>query len=368
MKTERIILSAVLLILGVMFYFSCPLHNYSDNQGLTAQRTREVAWAKPLPELLNSSNISEASSTPRTPAVPPSTQPSSKTSLVDLMKASGTDKLFRHGYHRFYESLLEPLRLKNGLRMVEIGVESGRSMATWVKYFENAASDGIQGVAFNANGELGTSACVKENVPGCKKMKFFTGDQSNIDFLKLLIKEGAGVDPVSVLKAGISPDWDRVGWDLVIDDGSHVPEHNLISFAALYPFVRPGGLYVIEDIESSYLDHPNANIYGYKIEGAGLGKTPPGNFVEKMKQLVDVMNRDWFYAPNFSILGPSVDHSIRSITFAGGMICVQKSFVSDQGYPNGPVLAGMSHGGASPSIAQRISEVAKEKPFPRLFN
>jgi hypothetical protein len=301
------------------------------------------------------------------PVAPLSGQTSTRTSLVDLMKASGTDKLSRHGYHRFYESLLEPLRLKTELRMLEIGVESGRSMATWVKYFENAALDGIQGVAYNANGELATSACAKEKFPGCQKMKFFTGDQSNVDFLKLLVKEGAGVDPASV-KAGISPNWDRVGWDLIIDDGSHVPEHNLISFAALYPFVRPGGLYVIEDIESSYLDHPNAVIYGYKIEGAGLGKPPPGNFVEKMKQLVDVINRDWFYDPKFTILGPSVDHSIRSITFAGGMICVQKSFVSDQGYPNGPVLADRSYGGASPSIAQRMSEVAKEKPFPKLFN
>jgi len=115
----------------------------------------------------------------------------------------------------------------------------GGRMATWVKYFENAALDGIQGVAYNANGELATSACAKENVPGCQKMKFFTGDQSNVDFLKVLVKEGAGVDPASV-KAGISPNWDRVGWDLIIDDGSHVPEDNLISFGALYPFVRPG--------------------------------------------------------------------------------------------------------------------------------
>ena len=50
-----------------------------------------------------------------------------------------------------------------------------------------------------------------------------------------------------------SPDWNRNGWDLVINNGSHVPRHQLVSFVALYPFVCPGGMYVIEDIESSYL-------------------------------------------------------------------------------------------------------------------
>jgi hypothetical protein len=277
------------------------------------------------------------------------------------MSEAGTDKLFRHGYHRFYEGLFEPLRYKPGLRMLEIGVETGKSMATWVKYFENAAADGIQGVAYHAAGAQATLALqpgAEEQIPGCEKIKFFVGDQSDKHFLSRLILEGAGVNPATVLKDGKSPVWDRVGWDLVIDDGSHVPRHTLITFIALYPFVRPGGIYVIEDIESSYLDHPEAEIYGYKITGAGVGKTPPGNFVEKMKQLVDVINRDWFYHPEFTILGASVDHSIRSITFAGNVIWVQKSFASDAGYPNGPCLAKFAN---KASTEKWMREISKEE-------
>jgi hypothetical protein len=60
-----------------------------------------------------------------------------------------------------------------------------------------------------------------------------------------LILEGAGVNPATVLKDGKSPEWDRVGRDLVIDDGSHVPRHTLITFIALYAFVRPEGIYGI---------------------------------------------------------------------------------------------------------------------------
>ncbi len=186
------------------------------------------------------------------------------------------------------------------------------------------------------------------------------GDQSNKDFLTQLILEGAGVNPAVLLKEGKSPEWDRVGWDLVIDDGSHVPRHMLISFIALYPFVRPGGIYVIEDIESSYLDHPQATVYGYKITGAGVGKPPPGNFVEKMKQLIDVINREWFYHPEFTILGASVDHSIRSITFAGGMIWVQKSFASDAGYPPAERLALRAFANKA-STEKWMQEISKEE-------
>ena len=118
------------------------------------------------------------------------------------MSEAGTDKLFRHGYHRFYEGLCEPLRYKPGLKMHEIGVETGKSMATWVKYFENAAADGIQGVAYYAAGAQATSACAQEKIPGCEKMKFFIGEQSDKHFVTRLLLEGAGGNPETVFKAG----------------------------------------------------------------------------------------------------------------------------------------------------------------------
>ncbi|KNE79461.1 MULTISPECIES: class I SAM-dependent methyltransferase [Streptomyces] len=41
-------------------------------------------------------------------------------------------------------------------------------------------------------------------------------------------------------------------FDIVIDDGSHINEHVRTSFHALFPHVRPGGLYVIEDLWTAY--------------------------------------------------------------------------------------------------------------------
>lgn len=37
-------------------------------------------------------------------------------------------------------------------------------------------------------------------------------------------------------------------FDLVIDDGSHVPDNQESSAKALVPYLAPGGLYIIEDV------------------------------------------------------------------------------------------------------------------------
>ena len=69
----------------------------------------------------------------------------------------------------------------------------------------------------------------------------------------------------------------RGPWDIIIDDGSHVPYHQVFSFFCLWKAVVPGGLYVIEDLETNYW-LPGRRVYGH------LGGTcesefvfPPGN-------------------------------------------------------------------------------------------
>ena len=291
--------------------------------------------------------------------VPHITKPSSN--LEELMRASGTDKVWRHGYHRYYEDILSPFRDKEGARVLEIGVEHGRSLITWAKYFEKSAVDGIQGVVFGHEGDILHSACQEERFPGCHKIKLFTGDQSDVGFLSELVRNGANLDPD---RRVMPEDWEKGGWDVVIDDGSHLPRHQLTSFASLFPFVRPGGLYIVEDIETSYFDAPFAEIYGYKIQNAGIGRPPPGNFVEKMKQLVDVINRHWFYRPEYSVMGRFIDHEIRSISFGGGLIWIHKQRASDDGYPKD---LGFSKTHASDElIFSQLSKVSAEERFDRL--
>lgn len=38
------------------------------------------------------------------------------------------------------------------------------------------------------------------------------------------------------------------GFDILLDDGSHVPEHQFASFVHMWSAIRPGGVYMIEDV------------------------------------------------------------------------------------------------------------------------
>lgn len=44
-------------------------------------------------------------------------------------------------------------------------------------------------------------------------------------------------------------------FDIIIDDASHVSSLTIASFQLLWPWLKPGGLYVIEDLHSSYHDY-----------------------------------------------------------------------------------------------------------------
>jgi hypothetical protein len=40
--------------------------------------------------------------------------------------------------------------------------------------------------------------------------------------------------------------------DIIVDDGSHVNEHIIKTFNHLFPLLKKGGIYVIEDLQCSY--------------------------------------------------------------------------------------------------------------------
>ena len=52
-------------------------------------------------------------------------------------------------------------------------------------------------------------------------------------------------------------------FDVIIDDGSHVPEHQLLTLKILWNSLKESGVYIIEDIETSYWGR--SSIYGYKF-------------------------------------------------------------------------------------------------------
>lgn len=136
-------------------------------------------------------------------------------SLDDLGIQAVTDKCsLAHDYLRHYDRVLGALR-NEPITLLEIGVFQGGSLKVWEQYFSVAKIVGVD---------------IRED---CKQ---FEGGRKFVE-----IASQADSQAMAELGARISP-------HVVIDDGSHRADHIMISFKALFPFVQPGGIYIVEDM------------------------------------------------------------------------------------------------------------------------
>jgi hypothetical protein len=87
------------------------------------------------------------------------------------------------------------------------------------------------------------------------------GDQSDPAFLRSVVEE-----------FGIP--------DVVLDDGSHIMNHIKASFDYLYPLMRSGSVYLVEDLHTAYWDE----------FGGGVGRE--GSFIEFCKDMIDQLNAE----------------------------------------------------------------------------
>jgi hypothetical protein len=265
--------------------------------------------------------------------------------IKEVFQETNTDKLWRHGYHRYYEKELAPYRNIDGLRLLEIGADSGISLGAWMKYFTNPAA--VHGVAYNVDATQAKEKACDMMPDQCDKLAIYSLDQSD----KVALADMTAQNPE--------------GWDIIIDDGSHYPGHQLISFQQLWPKLRPGGTYVVEDVETSYAD--NGYVYGYELAG-GIEKPPPDNAVEQFKRLVDVVSRKHFGQNEFTVFD-GVDQDVADVDFADGIIFIHKK-PADPEWDNYPKDLVYSHGNFDQSfqayqqklLAENLEEKLKNDP------
>lgn len=206
---------------------------------------------------------------------------------LDLLAALyGTDKFGKHDYTSIYSELMQGRR-GDPVRLLELGVGGwsgelgGESLSMWATYFPKGRIFGI---------DVYDKTSLSRG-----RVKVFQCSQIDETRLTEIAREAGP-------------------FDFVIDDGSHANAHQIESFRILWPFVKDGGVYIIEDVQTSY----------WPAYGGGPVGTPghAGSCVNYIKGLVDSVNLPEFLEPAAPRL--NLDPTIGRIAFHHNLIAVTK--------------------------------------------
>jgi len=101
-------------------------------------------------------------------------------------------------------------------------------------------------------------------------------------------------------------------FDFIIDDGSHLNAHQIETFRILWPHLKDGGTYIVEDVQTSY----------WPAYGGGLLGTPAyaRSCMHWFKNLADSVNLPEFLEP----APPGLDAGVASIAFHHNLIVLRK--------------------------------------------
>jgi hypothetical protein len=145
-------------------------------------------------------------------------------------------------YLEIYWQLFAPIR-ENDFDLLEIGIQNGGSLEIWAKLFPNAKNL----IGFDVH-------------PKCKDLTF-TDPR-----IKVYVEDAAETKAGNLVREMSS----NLG--VVIDDGSHVSKDIIRSFLIFFPQLKPGGIYVIEDLHASYwsdwqggISHPESSMQFLKL-------------------------------------------------------------------------------------------------------
>ena len=197
-----------------------------------------------------------------------------------------TDKARHAHYLRQYEEYFCALHDKE-VKLLELGVYKGGSLLLWRDYFPRAI---VVGLDLNS----------VELADPSGRIRIYQGQQQDTALLDRIALENA-------------PD----GFDIIIDDCSHVGELTRISFWHLFDnHLKPGGIYVIEDWSTGYWDSffdgvafrhtPNLNFSpaGFRIRStfAHLQQSAP-SLNPIMRLVKKIINRKQFRSHDYGLVG-----------------------------------------------------------------
>ena len=217
--------------------------------------------------------------------------------LSALAAHHGSDKWGLHNYTPHYQRHFEPLR-DQPIVLLEIGVGGyqdptggGASLRMWRDFFPRALVYGLDVVDKSAHDE--------------GRIRTLLADQA---------------DPGSLSRA-VEP----IGRpDIIIDDGSHINKHVLSTFRALFPLLRPGGKYVIEDLQTAYWP---------SFGGSEQSTCDPHTTIGLLKDLVDGLNHQELTERN-PRSSSTTDTQIAGVHFHHNLAVLDKGLNLEPGAPS----------------------------------
>lgn len=181
-------------------------------------------------------------------------------------------------YFDIYERHFSRFRDKK-IVVLEIGVWHGGSLQMWKDYFgENVV---IYGIDVN---------------PRCKELEeknieIFIGSQADKEFLR-----------------GIKEKIPMV--DILIDDGGHTMEQQIVTFEELFDHVKDDGVYLCEDVHTSY----------WPKWGGGFKKE--GTFIEYSKNFIDFLHA--YHSKDSDLRVNSFTTSADSVHYYDSVVVIEK--------------------------------------------
>jgi hypothetical protein len=158
-----------------------------------------------------------------------------------------------HHYFDIYHNHFQRYR-NQPVKILEIGVFQGGSLQMWKNYF------GSNAIVYGVDIDQECKKFEEENI------KIFIGDQADRSFLRAL-REQIGIV------------------DILIDDGGHKMDQQIHTFEELYPAVHENGIYLIEDLHTSY----------WQEYGGGFKNRE--SFIEYSKHFIDKLNAWHSHSP-----------------------------------------------------------------------
>lgn len=159
-------------------------------------------------------------------------------------------------YLTVYDEVFLPYRDRS-ISLLEIGVQNGGSLEVHARYFANHQL--IVGCDIHP-------LCASLVYPDHDKIRIVVGDANALETRTKI--------------ASLSADF-----DIIIDDGSHKSDDIILSFLNYFPRLKPGGLFVVEDLHASYW------------QGYGGGVFHPQSSLAFLKNLTDLVNLEHWGVP-----------------------------------------------------------------------